>query len=128
MSTRFTQHDVDAFNARRNYRFPQMGDHDSGAHFNESELHQLILDNCRVRGFRVLHARMDRPATCGVGTPDFVIALPGGRTLWVEAKARKGKLTSEQQAWMAALRVLGHRALVVRSFEEFITAVQMHEE
>jgi hypothetical protein len=90
----------------------------------EAELHAQILDECRRRGYPVHHARMDRPATCGVGTPDFVIALLGGRSLWVEAKSKTGKLKPEQAAWLAALRRHGHAAEVVRSMSEFINAVK----
>jgi hypothetical protein len=63
---------------------------------------------------------MDVPQTAGVGTPDFVIAMPGTSTLWIEAKTAKGKLTPAQSAWLAALRKCGHRAEVVRSMAEFL--------
>lgn len=66
---------------------------------------------------------MDVPQTAGVGTPDFVVALPGGLTAWVEAKTAGGKVRPEQAAWMAALRVHGHRAEIVRSFPEFVAIV-----
>lgn len=90
---------------------------------SESDLHNEILTFCRARGWPVVHSRMDVPQTAGVGTPDFVIALPGGRTLWIEAKARGGKLRLEQRAWIAALHVVGHQARVVWSFSEFLDLV-----
>lgn len=89
----------------------------------EADLHDDILAYCRARGWPVVHSRMDVPTTSGVGTPDFVIALPQGRTLWVEAKAASGKLRPEQAAWLAALRLRCHVADVVRSMEEFIALV-----
>lgn len=85
----------------------------------EKDLHDAILAHCRFRGWPVVHSRMDVPQTAGVGTPDFVIALPEGRTVWVEAKSAKGKLSSEQRAWIATLIRVGHTAHVVRSMEEF---------
>lgn len=91
-----------------------------GSGEQERSLHEAIMAYCRSRCWPVVHSRMDRPATCGVGTPDFVIAMPGGRTLWIEAKTRFGKLRPEQLAWMAALRHVGHEAHVVRSMEEFV--------
>ena len=94
----------------------------------EKELHDAILGYCRARCWPVVHSRMDVPQTAGVGTPDFVIALPGGATLWVEAKTAAGKLRPEQAAWLAALRAVGHRAEVVRSFEEFLSVVQISHE
>lgn len=86
----------------------------------EADLHAAILDHCRAKGWPVVHSRMDAPTSCGVGTPDFVVAIPGGRTLWVEAKAKTGKLRPEQEAWLALLRHHGHRCGVVRSFSEFV--------
>ena len=91
---------------------------------DESGLHDAILGYCRARGWRVHHSRMDRPATCGVGTPDFAIAMPGGRTVWIECKTAKGKVSTEQAAWIADLRKLGHVAHVVRSFTEFLQVVE----
>jgi hypothetical protein len=90
----------------------------------EADLHDAILDFCRIKGWPVVHSRMDVPATCGVGTPDFVIAVPSGRTLWIEAKASGGKLRPEQSAWLASLRFVGHTAEVVRSMEEFIAVTR----
>ena len=58
---------------------------------NEGQLHDEILAWCRAKGFPVVHSRMDRPSTSGIGTPDFVVALPKGQTVWVEAKTAKGK-------------------------------------
>lgn len=90
----------------------------------EADLHDAILAHCRARGWPVVHSRMDRPTSCGVGTPDFVVALPGGRTAWVEAKAKGGKLRTEQEAWLAILRHNGHLCGVVRSFSDFVALIQ----
>jgi len=68
---------------------------------------------------------MDRPATAQIGTPDFVVATPNGKTIWVEAKTAKGKLSIEQQAWLAALRKLGHKAGVVRHIQEFVIMAEV---
>lgn len=89
----------------------------------ESDLHDEILAYCRARRWPVVHSRMDVPQTAGIGTPDFVVALPAGRTVWVEAKAKGGKLRTEQLAWLTALRAVGHSATVVYSFGEFLEAV-----
>lgn len=90
---------------------------------SESDLHESILEFCRSRGWRCVHSRMDRPSTCEVGTPDFAIAMPNGRTVWIEAKAGKGKLTLQQRAWLTALNALGHTTAVVRSMDEFLSVV-----
>lgn len=93
----------------------------------ESELHEEILAYCRSKGWRAIHSRMDRPSTSGVGSPDFVVALPCGQTVWVEAKTAKGKLTLEQNAWLAALRALGHHAGVVTCLEEFVMMTEVRQ-
>lgn len=97
----------------------------SKTHETEAQLHQEILEYCRSKGWPVVHSRLDRPATVGVGTPDFTVAMPGGKTIWVEAKTAKGKLRPEQQAWLAALRAKGHRAGVVRHLQEFIIMTEV---
>lgn len=90
-----------------------------GQSTSERELHDQILDLCRSRGYYVVHARMDMRSTIAVGAPDFVVFLPGGRVLVVEAKTRTGKLSTEQQACCAWLSRLGHVYNVVRSIENF---------
>jgi len=89
----------------------------------ESDLHEEIVAFCRSMVWPCHHSRMDRPATCGVGTPDFAIAIPGGVTVWVEAKAKGGKLRPEQAAWLASLRRVGHVAEVVHSMDEFRSVI-----
>lgn len=89
----------------------------------EADLHAEILAHCRARRWPVVHSRMDCPQTAGIGTPDFVVAITHGITVWIEAKAVTGKLTTPQAAWLAALRANGHRAEVVRSLAEFIAVV-----
>lgn len=96
----------------------------SRAVLREADLHDAILAFCRDMVWPCHHSRMDRPATCGVGTPDFAIAIPGGVTVWVEAKAKGGKLRPEQAAWLAGLRRVGHVAEVVRSMEEFRAVIE----
>ncbi len=90
----------------------------------EGTLHDEILKYCKAKGWPRVHARMDVPATSEVGTPDFVIAMPGPRTLWVECKAGKNKPSPDQLAWMAMLKLVGHEAYVIHSFTEFLEIVE----
>lgn len=53
-----------------------------------------------------------------IGMPDFMIFLEGGKTLHVECKAGKGKLTHYQKAWADDLIALGHNFFTVRSVGE----------
>ena len=89
----------------------------------EADLHDAILAECHRRGFYVVHSRMDLPSTNGLGTPDFIIAMPGGQTLWVECKTRTGKLTREQLGAKVFLEKNGHPHFIVRSVTEFNNAV-----
>lgn len=88
----------------------------------ESNLHDEILAYCRQHHCYVVHSRMDRATTNAVGVPDFIVALPGGRTIWIEAKSKKGKLTPAQNGVRIALNSLGHRWACVRNFGEFLEA------
>jgi len=76
----------------------------------ESDLHDDIIGLCRARGWYYVHSRMDRATTQAKGVSDFVIALDGGVTVWIEAKAKRGKVTTEQLATIAHLKKLGHAA------------------
>ena len=49
------------------------------------------------------------------GAPDLVICLPGGRVLWVEVKASRGRLSDAQFMFCGKLHALGHDYAVVRS-------------
>jgi len=59
----------------------------------------------------------------GGGIPDLLVALPDGSTLLIECKAAKGKLTDDQERWLAGwqgrvevLRDAGEVAAVVNPF------------
>lgn len=88
----------------------------------ESVLHDQVATYCRQMGYYYIHSRMDRPSTIQVGAPDFVVALPNGRVLWVECKRKDGKLRTEQLAAAAWLKQLKHRYCEVRSLDDFATA------
>lgn len=89
----------------------------------ESDLHEAILDDCRRRGWHAIHSRMDRPTTTGVGDPDFVIMADNGRTFYIEAKSKTGKLTNAQLALAAQASKLGHVIHVVRCMEEYLAVI-----
>ena len=93
----------------------------------EATLHDRVEAECRRMGWYVVHSRLDRPTTTAIGVPDFVIALPNGRTLWLECKAKGGKLTIAQGAAQAWLRKLGHTAETVWTFERFLEIVGRNE-
>lgn len=86
----------------------------------EGELHEKILAECNRRGWYVVHSRMDQATTQSKGVLDFIIAADRGRVLWVEAKTKKSKPTTEQAGTLFWLARLGHRCTVVRSMAEFL--------
>jgi hypothetical protein len=84
----------------------------------EEDIHDDIERLCRSRGWLYVHSRMDKRTTVHVGTPDFIIALPGGRTLWIECKRKDGKLTEKQHGTLRWLRKLGQEAHVATDVEQ----------
>jgi len=116
---RYTQEEVDAFNARRKGNLAMYHtDSDPGP---ESDLQDRIETWCRDNGFPFFH---DRSRKCNEpGFPDLVIALRGGRTLWIELKSRNGKMRKEQEAWRLKLLHLSHEHHVIRSFKRFLEVI-----
>ncbi len=91
---------------------------------SERKLHDAIEAECKRRGFYYVHARMDMATTTAKGVPDFIIALPGGRTIWAEIKGPNTKVTREQAGALHWLNGLGHVQAVVRSLDEFLAVVK----
>lgn len=100
--------------------------HDSGLNNGgkpekpEKEIQQEIARYCADRGWVCIRSRMDRRATNACGTPDFIVALSDGRTVYAEAKRKGGKPSPEQNATLAWLRKNKQVCGVVTSLEEFI--------
>lgn len=86
----------------------------------EGEIHDAIEGYCRSQGWLYVHSRMDRATTTQPGVWDFIVALPGGVTLWCEVKKGKEKLSPDQLAFGAMLRRLGHHTCEARSLEDFV--------
>lgn len=76
--------------------------------------------NSQFPRWKFIHSRTDRRSTTPVGSPDFVVFIPGGRVLCVECKSKSGKLSIEQLAWSKEMGMIGHTIHVVRSLGEFI--------
>lgn len=78
----------------------------------EAALQKAVIDTARLLGWKVAHfhdsRRQVRPGVFvgdrdAAGFPDLVL-VRGGRLLFVELKAEKGRLSPEQDAWIAALQ------------------------
>jgi hypothetical protein len=91
----------------------------------EKELHRQIMAHCDAQWprWKYLHSRMDKRPTQDVGVPDFVIALPQGRTLYVEAKRPGEKVSTAQRDWHKEMAKLGHVVYVVHDMKEFLSVL-----
>lgn len=90
----------------------------------EKALHELCLAEARRRRFYVVHSRTDQRTTQQKGTPDLILAMPKGKTVWIEIKVGKNQLSPEQAAAGYCLRALDHHFYVVRNFAEFLMAIE----
>lgn len=85
----------------------------------ESDLHDAIIQECKARGWLYFHGRMDKRTGRTEGEPDFIILCHDGKTLFVEAKAKKGKLSDAQLRVKAFAHMLGHIIHTVYNIEQF---------
>ncbi|XYQ52857.1 VRR-NUC domain-containing protein [Pectobacterium carotovorum] len=56
------------------------------------------------------------------GVPDLFLALPRGgyAGLWIEMKAKSGKLSPQQEVWLNRLEDAGYRAVCCFGFEQVV--------
>lgn len=54
------------------------------------------------------------------GFPDLTLCLPGGRCIFLELKAPKGRLSEAQEDVHARLRANGHSVYVIRTVDEVV--------
>src|SRR5208282_3971144 len=94
---------------------------------SERAIHDQIEATLKFKRWYYVHSRMDKPATNQVGTCDFIIAAPGGRTFWIEVKRKGGKLTPDQSITRHILMALGHKYAVVYSYQNFLEAITTPE-
>lgn len=95
---------------------------DSFDDISESDLRQKCEDLCTQRGYPFFHDRSRRKNEPGF--VDLVIAMPAGRTLWIETKQlKRGRLSPEQKNWRLMLLHLGHEWYEVRTFRQFLKII-----
>ena len=58
------------------------------------------------------------------GVSDLILCLPDGRFAAIELKAPKGRLSDSQSDFLAAVELTGGYTAVVRSFDEFVAALE----
>lgn len=79
---------------------------------SERQLQDLVVQTAKYLGYLVYHTYDSRRSAPGF--PDLVLAHPAGGLLWRELKAEKGRLTPEQEQWLATLSASGQDAGVWR--------------
>lgn len=88
----------------------------------EAEWSSLVLELAHRFGWRVAHFRPARTvhgwrtpvAADGMGYPDLTLVHEDGPILWRELKTDRGRLTPEQESWIALLAAAGGDAAVWR--------------
>lgn len=89
----------------------------------EGNLQQQIVNFLNERQWYYVWSPMWARTSTKKGTPDFCIAAPKGRTLWIECKSKTGKSSTEQIGAGMMLKKEGHEHHVVRSYREFCEIV-----
>ena len=59
------------------------------------------------------------------GVPDLCLLFPGGRTIFLELKAPKGKLSPHQADWIKATNAMGYTTLIVRDVHMVVGLVKI---
>lgn len=117
---KFTQQFVNDYNARLATTHPSIAQGvKKVAAIPEAKIHAHIEEECRKRGWYIVHSRMDVRTTNAKGVPDFIIFPTAHPVFVVECKSGNKKLTIEQCGVMAWFRKYGKPHYVVRSVEEF---------
>lgn len=113
---RWTPEQLEQYHARRSVKTqPDPCTPDLGP---EKDLQAKAEKLCLERGYHFFH---DRSRGANVpGQTDLVIAMPKGRTLWVELKSKHGRLSANQKRVRMILSALGHEWHEVRSYQQFI--------
>jgi len=86
----------------------------------ESALHNEIICYCMEKGWQYLHGSMATRTHRTRGEPDFIILAHGSQLRMVECKSKSGKLSPDQQAFIAHANKNGHVVYVIRSMDEFV--------
>src|SRR4030095_3377581 len=89
----------------------------------ESHLHHQIINWLNDNRILFFHGSTAHKTKRKEGERDFVVALPHGKTLWIECKRPGGKLSQEQFIVQQRLKTAGHLHYVIRSFRDFLETI-----
>ena len=70
---------------------------------------------------RLFHFHILQGLGCFAGSPDRVLILPKGITIWLEVKKVMGKMSPAQKNFREQCQNFGHHYLVVFSVDDLIT-------
>lgn len=94
----------------------------------ENDVKREIMATARAMGYIAIRVNAGKPRhnVYGApnGTPDVLVLMRCGQTLWVETKKVGGKVSEVQTEMHKRMRGLGHAVTVARSVAEFIEAVK----
>lgn len=83
----------------------------------EKQLQDWVLQWLDSQGIEVTPFRMDKPTTTRPGTPDFICCVEG-QSLYIECKARGGKLSPAQLLRHRAIQANKGRVIVAFNLED----------
>lgn len=115
---RMSKLELEAYQARRNVAVEVEAPRKAKPQ-RESELHRLITQDIRRRGWLCCHGAMHAATKRTPGEPDFHVLAPKGRHFMVECKTTTGKLSDDQVWFSNKASDLGHSVWVIRSFSEW---------
>ena len=92
----------------------------------ESELAKKIKAHSKQMGWPVLAFPQTKQVMTYLppGWPDITIILSFNTVLFIELKAKRGRLSPEQQVLRNMFRYLGHEIHEVRSFKKYLQIVE----
>lgn len=122
---RLTKAEFEFLTARKPSMLAQVSKPEPAKPQRESELHKQIQQECHRRGFPMLHGAMHRKTHRTAGEPDFAIIIPPyGRVMFVEAKAKGGKLSEDQLRFHEKAKAAGNQVYTVTSLDDFKRELQ----
>lgn len=89
----------------------------------ESETHDKIHQHATIKGWGIIHSRMDRKTTQAKGVSDFILLAPGPTVFFIEVKRPGKKLRPEQLTFAALCHRTEQLYAAVYSFEEYLDFV-----
>jgi Holliday junction resolvase len=57
------------------------------------------------------------------GCPDILGVLPGGRSLMIEVKTKRGRLNADQEKWLHEASQVGALVIVAESLADVVNAI-----